>query len=219
MEFSMTFKHVAHALIFGGCLSTFIACSGEEGDGNKNQPAGVFPTVAACDLTFANLPSMPAVSFSKDVMPIFGLSCAANSCHNTEDRKAGIYLGPKCSYDAAAPPWMCTYPAAADGMGAGPLTPEIIAEVYANLMANSVTAPTVKRVTPGDPMNSFLIDKLGDLQNTGKPYQASCQPQETGMGACGAGMPRGGPFCPGTGTFPTRFTAVAAWVQQGAPNN
>ena len=118
----MTFKHVAHAITFGACLVTFVACSGDEGTDSTGQPVA-FPTVPACDLTYANLPSMPAVSFSKDVMPIFGLSCTANSCHNADDRKGGVYLGPRCKYDAAVP-WTCAYPAVVDPAdGSGPLDP------------------------------------------------------------------------------------------------
>lgn len=74
----------------------------------------------------------PAVSFSKDVLPIFGSTCALPSCHGSTGAANGVYLG-----------------------GSDP------AKVYQALVdvpAGELAA--TKFVVPGDPHKSFLMHKL-----------------------------------------------------------
>ncbi len=61
----------------------------------------------------------------------------------------------------------------------------------------SIERPTLKRVNPGDPASSYLIQKL-----------------EGSAGIAGARMPFGGPFLD-----QTSIDQVAAWISQGAANN
>ena len=61
----------------------------------------------------------------------------------------------------------------------------------------SVEHPTLKRVSPGDPNNSYLIQKL-----------------EGTAGIAGARMPFGGPFLD-----QATIDEVATWISQGAANN
>ena len=66
-------------------VATLTACPGESGNGSSCDdyapPAGFDATT-------------PAVSFSKDVMPIFGRSCAFSTCHGSTIGTAnGVFLG------------------------------------------------------------------------------------------------------------------------------
>lgn len=77
-------------------------------------------------------PSSPAVSFSKDVMPVFSTSCAFSSCHGSLSGDAnGVYLGS----DAA--------------------------KVHAEIVGiRSGELPTMSFVEPGDPEKSYLLRKM-----------------------------------------------------------
>jgi mono/diheme cytochrome c family protein len=69
---------------------------------------------------------------------------------------------------------------------------------YANLVGvSSAEVPTLLRVKPGDPVNSYLIQKL-----------------EGSAGIVGSRMPQGGPFLD-----QPSIDLIKAWITAGAPNN
>lgn len=177
----------------------------------------------ACTLNFATLPANAPVSLKDDLMPIFGLSCAGDSCHSAPTKKAGLFLGPKCDFQEGAK-WSCVFPAAPNATsGAQPLTPQIIDEVHASLLANAmtVTGPApVKRVNPGSPETSFIIDKTSDKQNA-KGYQCTNTDPKPGQATtCGDVMPlNGDPLCRSGRTGGQKYTALAQWIKNGAPKN
>ena len=78
----------------------------------------------------------PAVSFSKDVMPIFSQSCAFSTCHgSTTGSSNGVFLG----RDPA----------------------KVIASVV-NVKGDELT--TMPFVTPGNPRESYLMRKMDGSQ-------------------------------------------------------
>jgi hypothetical protein len=190
-----------------------------------------------CDISFQDLDPTP-VSFTTDVMPIFGFGCALSDCHNSNDAapRAGLQAGPKCRFDPNA--GQCGYPATAPPNGdpitsPQPLTPQTVQAVYANLLlpATTVSGGSVQRVVPGHPEESFLLMKLS---NTQALHGYTCVNQDTshegGDSAppCGVGMPGPGPgaasLCevssPGTSIEgQPAFDIVARWIAQGAPAN
>jgi hypothetical protein len=121
-------------------------------------------------------PTSPTVTFSADVMPIVLRSCAFASCHGSESGPTGgMYLGA----DEEA-----TY------------------ENIVNVPSNDV--PTMMRVKPGDPANSFLQHKIdGDACTV-----AACS------ATCAELMPQGQDLM----AVNDRLT-VRAWIAQGAPSD
>jgi hypothetical protein len=86
------------------------------------------------------------------------------------------------------------------GCHSGPTPPaglDMTASAYARLVnVASVEVPTLRRITPLDPNNSYLIQKL------------------EGTNAVGQRMPFGGPYLDAT-----TISRIRAWVSAGAPNN
>ena len=79
----------------------------------------------------------PAVTFSADVLPIFGRSCAFSTCHGSTTGPAnGVFLGGK---DSA----------------------KIIAAIV-NVKGDEL--PTMPFVTPGNPRESYLMRKMDGSQ-------------------------------------------------------
>ncbi|MBX3187789.1 MAG: hypothetical protein KF819_12270 [Labilithrix sp.] len=78
-----------------------------------------------------------AVSFERDVLPVFGQSCVFGACHGAKGgNDHGIYLGAKGSTDDAA-------------------------EIRAALLERGpARVPSMRFVKPNDPANSYLIRKL-----------------------------------------------------------
>jgi hypothetical protein len=177
---------------------------------------------AACNTDYSKLPAGAAVSLKNDLMPIFGLACVASGCHGDSDKKAGLYLGKKCAFDAAAK-WRCTFPTApgATPTDPQPLTDDIVAQVFASLTAQSTTAPAIKRADPTKPESSFILDKTSNTQSA-KGLQCTNQdPSHSATGApCGDYMPAtGDPLCTSGPTGQARFDAIAQWIKNGAQNN
>ena len=84
-------------------------------------------------------PQTPAVSFSKDIMPIFKPSCAFTNCHGLQASSNGVFLG-----DTSGP-----------------------AAVHSNLVGRRATAlQTMELVKAGDPRQSFLMRKVDGSQCT-----------------------------------------------------
>jgi hypothetical protein len=156
------------------------------------------------------------VSFKDDIMPILGFSCTGSECHGESVAKgeAGFYVGPKCDYQADGK-WTCAY--------ATPPTADDIAAVYASVtgVATTVTTGDVKRIEPGDPSKSFLLDKTSDTQND---HSYECKVVDSSHSAmptpCGDYMPQtGDPLCRSGKTGQKRWDAIAQWAKNGAPNN
>jgi hypothetical protein len=77
--------------------------------------------------------AQPVVSFSKDVLPIFGRACAFDSCHGGSAPEGDLFLG------------------------------EDATRVYANLVSVPAKIfPALPRIAPGDATNSFLLRKIDD---------------------------------------------------------
>ena len=71
------------------------------------------------------------------------------------------------------------------------------ANIYTSIVnVASIEVPTLKRIKPGDPTNSYLVQKL------------------EGTAAVGARMPFGGPYFD-----QATIDMLEAWVTAGAPNN
>jgi hypothetical protein len=193
------------------------------GTGGTPAATGGTPAATGCNVDFTRFtPNSTPVSFKTDVMAIFGAACVAGGCHGPSDKKAGLYLGVHCDFDAAAK-WRCTFPAVSnpDMTQGQQLTQQIVDEVYASVMASSMTAPVAKRVVAGQPAQSFLVDKTSGKQNT-KGYQ--CTNQDSSHSAmitpCGDPMPQGtDSLCASGTTGPARFDAIVQWIVNGAQNN
>jgi len=202
-----------------GCSSDGGTAGGPTGSGGAANET--------CDkIDYASYAGGTVPSFEKDVMPIFGFSCAASDCHNSRDKKAGLDLGPKCKPIPPATPgglYTCQYPTTDPDPSLPnpprPLTPDLIKAAYASLMApaKTVDSPTVQRVVKGDPEHSFLIEKLAGTQNRAD-YACTIQDTSRSTGKCGDSMPLGAePLCAGTGR--PRFDTLARWIANGAPGD
>lgn len=208
--------------IAAGCSSASTDGSGANNLGNGG--AGGAAGASCATIDYASYMGGTVPSFKTDIMPIFGLSCTASDCHNSHDKKAGLDLGWKCVYSATTK--TCDFPAMVDPNTTSsnppkPLTPDVLAAVYASLMApaKTVTSASVPRVIPNDPEHSFIIEKVADTQNK-RGYTCTNQDpsHETNPEACGAVMPLGSdPLCSGTNR--PRFDLLARWIANGAPNN
>jgi len=189
--------------------AALLACSSSD-----NSDGGP-PSQGCGDLSAVPAPAAP-ISFKNDLMPIFGLSCIASSCHDKNAAKAGLVLGdltactnPMGCFDSSAK-WGYTF--------SGPLDPALLSQVYGNLYnVASKTAPAVLRVKPGDPQNSFLMDKISNTQDS-KGLTCQNTSPTTGGGPCGTFMPQsaGADLCDDS---PAKGIAIAQWILAGAPNN
>ena len=135
--------------------------------------AGDASTVEALVDTFVGdvvavlAPPPPAVSFLGDVQPIFTASCATAIVCHTG-----------------------SFPAQGMNLSTGMAYAAIVGVA-------SMEVPSLDRVAPGDPANSYLVRKING-----------------GPSIVGARMPLGGPFL-----SPAQIALITNWVQQGAPNN
>lgn len=203
---------------------------GKNGAGGSTSKAGSTGTGASgsgsttdcSSIDYSSYGKGDPVSLKDDLLPMFGLSCVTSDCHAPKDKKAGLNLGNKCAFDANAK-WKCTFPAMADPDPTKPQPDDdmTVMDIYTSLMGDSETvqSPTVKRVAPGDPGNSFLILKLADQQNS-KNYTCDNQDpsHESSPPACGVSMPQNGDlYCQGSSR--AKFDAIAEWIAQGAKNN
>ena len=75
-----------------GSLSLAGCSSDKSGNGDGSQP----PTEC---VDLSQLPTTPTISFQNDLMPIFGLSCIASSCHDPSAHKANLSLGDRSGYE------------------------------------------------------------------------------------------------------------------------
>jgi hypothetical protein len=143
------------------------------------------------------------VSFSKDVIPVFKMSCTLSSvCHGQMGNSAeeNLYLGMNVGGDMSD-----------------------IQAVYQGLMGATAKEDTaLKLVAPGDPTNSYLYQKVSNNQamlnsTLGSACMATnsmCSNCTTSYGPCGATMPYTGEPLPASTSC-----KIQNWIQQGAQNN
>jgi hypothetical protein len=204
-----------------GCASKTGTSDGTSGLTGTGGGTG---TSSCNNIDYASYATASPVSFQKDVMPIFGMSCTTSSCHNNHDKNAKLDLGTRCQYDVATK--LCTYPAAIDPNSQqtvpyAPLTQAVMDATHTSLLspALTVSSPTIQRVVPGDPENSFIIQKVTGKQDGTANVCKSLDPSHRiTQDPCGDSMPLGGDLlCAGTNR--PRFDILAAWIAQGALEN
>ena len=152
------------------------------------------PTTATCPGPYDPGPTFdfnnPAVSFRKDVQPIFKESCAFGTCHGGAFGASnnGIFLGRDTSTSDAD-----------------------LADDTKNFFANAVGVEAgqlgaMKFISKGDPRNSYLMHKVdGDLC----PFLAQCLGKD-----CGQSMPQGQePIAQ------AKRDTIRRWIAQGANDN
>lgn len=131
--------------------------------------------------------SGPEVSFTADLMPFFGVTCAFGGCHDGDTREAGLYLGPNVS---KGPPDVATQ-----------------REVHESLLSPATTTTEMPRITPHEPGRSFLMLKLEGCQNA---LGLTCGDRIQGE-PCGARMPYlSEPLAP------EKRAMLARWIAEGA---
>ena len=149
------------------------------------------------------------VSFSKDVIPIFQMSCTlASVCHGQMGNSAeeNLYLGLNML---------------GLNMGGSMSDAQV---VYKGLVGvPSKEDKSMDMVMAGDPQNSYLFHKMNDSQmtlNTGMLASACmttasmCSNCNSNYGPCGATMPYTGEQLP-----MATLCTIQNWIQQGAQNN
>ena len=111
-------------------------------------------------------PIDPTATFTRVQNDIFTPTCAALGCHDPLGRQESMVLSA--------------------GGGA-----------YTNTVGvTSIQMPSLKRIAPSDPANSYLYRKI------------------TGAGITGDRMPQGGPYLTDTQT-----KLIRDWIRRGAPND
>jgi hypothetical protein len=112
----------------------------------------------------------PNVSLANDIQPLFTASCAANGCHGGANPKQGLAL----------------------------TSASVSFSHLVNVFATENNCTTHKRVAPGSPSTSYLVDKL------------------TGANLCfGSQMPGGS----SSNWTSAEIDLVRAWIANGALNN
>lgn len=207
-----------------GC--TDVNAGATRSDGGNVDPAandgGDSGGKRVCNMDFTRLKGADPVSFKDDVIPIFVHSCTQSSCHDAEQPKGAMFLGPSTSYNLET---------MALELAPGEPTPEQLSKVYSGaggcdpdardaskcqgiVDVPSLTAPAARRVAPNEPGESFLIYKIAGVPNAQGVECDSIEASE-----CGAPMPTTGvALCLQSGGQ-ERFDTIATWILQGAPNN
>ena len=112
------------------------------------------------------------ISFANDVQPIFTNNCAFSGCHGSQSTKP-----------------------------IGKPMVLVSGQAYANIVdVPSFQLPSMNRIEPDDPDNSYLIHKIEGTQ--------------AAVGGTGDQMPRGS-CC----LSPQEIETIRGWVEAGAPNN
>jgi hypothetical protein len=190
--------------------STFLLlalASGCARDPTVSRPAdgGISPSEAApqgsnCVSLFADGLGIdagaPAVSFRRDLMPLFGERCTFGGCHDGRETTGQLRLGDPCVYDPLR--GVCA-------LEPDSTSPEVARLIHANLLSPSNAAPALKRAEPYRLDLSFMLFKLSGCQNA--------FPERTGCTRCGDLMP---PADPLRASAPEVFTTIARWIEQGA---
>ena len=168
---------LATLLLFGAAGP--LACS---------QPAESRPATSCAPIDNAPSRATSTPSFRRDIQPIFAVSCAlSTACHGT-DRGAAPQnhplLGPSPQI------------AADDAM---------LRAMMDELLRPSEKAPVLRRIAPGRPQDSFLLQKVDGTYACG---HVDCP------AGCGGRMPLVGDPLP-----PETIDQIRDWILQGAQNN
>lgn len=166
-----------------------LACSSGTGAGSANCDSGC--------VDYSAVKTAPA--FTKDVIPIFQLSCNFSPCHlNGAAAQEGLQLGRGTVCDMAG---KCT---------ADPMTAAEITAVHDGIVNATAKRSNLKVVVPGDPANSWLMAKLsyGDLCAC-PALKGTCKPK-----GCGERMPQNNPPLE-----PARLDVITGWIKNGAKND
>jgi CHRD domain/Bacterial Ig domain len=136
-------------------------------DAQALDAAGNIGTSALRSTTVTNTGGVAAFTFTEIQTQVLNVSCATAGCHSGLTPPAGLDLS------------------------------TAVSSPYTRLVnATSVEVPSLRRIVPLDPNNSYLIQKI------------------EGTAAVGQRMPLGGPFLDAT-----TISRIRAWVSAGAPNN
>ena len=188
------------------CALSLAACTGEAAHGEiapdaQLQASTQVEHVAACQRLFASGLSLPDAGptprFQADLVPFFATHCNFGACHLGSGSSSQLQLGAACDFD---------FETSECGVDADASTPALVHEIYENLLAPSLTAPTLKRVDPGRVDTSFVLFKLSGCQDAFESL--------TGCTSCGRPMPGGTVL---RDSDPALFDMVAEWIRAGAP--
>lgn len=214
----MGLRHVlgiVSVLVIAGCSGDEPSGNGAGGAPGSGGAGGNSNGECAVNVDASAAP----VSFKDDVMPIFGFGCAGDQCHSGSRPKGNLFLGPKCDFKDGT----CTWPATpnTENPSAGqPITDADIRNVHGALREASATAPAVKRVVPGDPAASFLVDKIVGIQNSKGYACTNTDSASAASGACGGPMPRSfDSLCDTGSSGQSRVNTIVNWIAQGAEND
>lgn len=172
------------ALVTALVASTFIACKSETDEPRAPGDAPLPEAGAACPIDDT---SGAPVSFERDLVPFFSVTCAFGGCHDGDSRSAGLYLGPNFTE--------------------GEADAETRRAMHESLLANASTTDDLPRITPFEPSKSFVILKLAGCQNDAG---LTCRGAVAGQ-PCGARMPALSDPLPAESR-----RMFARWVAEGA---
>ena len=196
----------------GGAVSSSSSGGASSADAGADGPSGdgCAAYVSDADLT------IPTVSFSTDVLPIFEHSCGlSSSCHGdrSDIRARGIFLGCDMATSMA-----CV------------VSPPVAPQVYPSLVGPEAGTPlettAMPFVMPGDPEQSYLMHKIdGDVCMVTGCVTDNAAVKQAGdtPGAAGPGQPSS--WCGMLMPFnlalidPARRDTIRRWIKQGALDN
>jgi hypothetical protein len=188
----------------GGTTSGAAGCSGAGAGGGPPIFSG--DAGPSCNTDYDRIAAdTTPTSFIADVMPIFQISCTASQCHCNTDTTPNCLRVPW-------PPYL--------GVSVGSDVTRAIADtVYASLVnVPSSIAQGVMLVAPGNPAESFLVQKISNTQNSQCHDCALTLPGASPP--CGSQMPNvGDELCTAGSDGQARFDTIARWIAQGAENN
>jgi hypothetical protein len=179
----------AAVLLCAACASEGAPSHRRPEDAGTNRDSRAVDAVAESAVSCPLVESISGaeVSFTEDLMPFFGVTCAFGGCHDGDTRQAGLYLGPNVSK--------------------GPADAATEREVHESLLSPATTTKDLPRVTPHDPSRSLLMLKVQGCQNA---VGLTCGDRSPGE-PCGARMPYlSDPLAP------EKRAMLARWIAQGA---
>lgn len=127
------------------------------------------------------------VSFERDLMPFFGVTCAFGGCHDASSKLKGLYLGPNFTD--------------------GEADAETRRAVHESLLSPATTTDDLPRITPFEPSKSFLMLKISGCQNSAG---LTCK-GAIAASPCGARMPAVSDPLPAASR-----NMIARWIAGGA---
>jgi len=177
---------VKHFWIAAVALAPIAACSGS--DTNTDTTTSTGSAGAGC-VEFAS--AKTNVSFKKDVVPVFQLSCNFSSCHSSESSS------PQENLALGAP-------------NGSAMTDEDIKAVHDAIVSGTSERSSLSMVEPGAPEKSWLLAKIAYSSfGACEAIKSTCAPE-----GCGTRMPLNSPALD-----PAAVDAIAGWIKEGALNN